>query len=187
MARLPSRAGPGLVCYTAVVQPLGAVLSNGAAPIGPGQWHSVRPPHGTPGTAILTRPEARAGPVTHAQKPRRKRKWWAVCWLLGSVLIPMAAERESDSAELPGSEALLDAVLRTLYDLGERISWEEAAKGSEMHPKAAGPRATRFPGAMPTGGLFPAAPPSPRPFHLLLGRPFALLLTVQERKIRAGY
>lgn len=119
MARLPSRAGPGLVCYTAVVQPLGAVLSNGAAPIGPGQWHSVRPPHGTPGTAILTRPEARAGPVTHAQKPRRKRKWWAVCWLLGSVLIPMAAERESDSAELPGSEALLDAVLRTLYDLGE--------------------------------------------------------------------
>lgn len=67
----------------------------------------------------MTRPEARAGPVTHAQKPRRKRKWWAVCWLLGSVLIPMEAERESDSAELPGSEALLDAVLRTLYDLGE--------------------------------------------------------------------
>lgn len=35
------------------------------------------------------------------------------------MLIPMEAERESDSAELPGSEALLDAVLRTLYDLGE--------------------------------------------------------------------
>lgn len=31
----------------------------------------------------------------------------------------MAAERESDSTEPPGSEALLDAVLRTLYDLGE--------------------------------------------------------------------
>lgn len=40
MARLPSRAGPGLVCYTAVVQPLGAVLSHGAAPVCPGQWHS---------------------------------------------------------------------------------------------------------------------------------------------------
>lgn len=58
MARLPSRAGPGLVCYASVVQPLGAVLSNGAAPTRPGQWHSVRPLHGTPGTAILTRPEA---------------------------------------------------------------------------------------------------------------------------------
>ncbi|XP_034378121.1 40S small subunit processome assembly factor 1 [Arvicanthis niloticus] len=31
----------------------------------------------------------------------------------------MAAERDSDSPEPPGSEALLDAVLRTLYDLGE--------------------------------------------------------------------
>ncbi|XP_028623556.1 uncharacterized protein C1orf131 homolog [Grammomys surdaster] len=31
----------------------------------------------------------------------------------------MAAERDSDSTEPPGSEALLDAVLRTLYDLGE--------------------------------------------------------------------
>ncbi|CAO2609397.1 Uncharacterized protein C1orf131 homolog [Lemmus lemmus] len=30
-----------------------------------------------------------------------------------------AAERDSDSAEPPGSETLLDAVLRTLYDLGE--------------------------------------------------------------------
>ncbi|XP_038168399.1 uncharacterized protein C1orf131 homolog [Arvicola amphibius] len=30
-----------------------------------------------------------------------------------------AAERESDSTEPPGSETLLDAVLRTLYDLGE--------------------------------------------------------------------
>lgn len=48
MARLPSLAGPGLVCYTAVVQPLGAVLSHGAAPVCPGQWHSVRPLHGTP-------------------------------------------------------------------------------------------------------------------------------------------
>lgn len=62
MARLPSLAGPGLVCYTAVVQPLGAVLSHGAAPVCPGQWHSVRPLHGTPGTAILTRPEAAQGP-----------------------------------------------------------------------------------------------------------------------------
>lgn len=62
MARLPSRAGPGLVCYAAVVQPLGAVLPNGAAPIRPGRWHSVRPPHGTPGTAILTRTEAAQGP-----------------------------------------------------------------------------------------------------------------------------
>ncbi|KAL6088523.1 hypothetical protein STEG23_024796, partial [Scotinomys teguina] len=31
----------------------------------------------------------------------------------------MAAERDSDSTETPGSETLLDAVLRTLYDLGE--------------------------------------------------------------------
>ncbi|OBS82536.1 hypothetical protein A6R68_23475 [Neotoma lepida] len=31
----------------------------------------------------------------------------------------MAAERESDSTEPSGSETLLDAVLRTLYDLGE--------------------------------------------------------------------
>ncbi|XP_021075609.1 uncharacterized protein C1orf131 homolog [Mus pahari] len=31
----------------------------------------------------------------------------------------MAAEHGSDSVEPPGSEALLDAVLRTLYDLGE--------------------------------------------------------------------
>lgn len=35
------------------------------------------------------------------------------------MLIPMAAEHDSDSVEPPGSEALLDAVLRTLYDLGE--------------------------------------------------------------------
>lgn len=37
--------------------------------------------------------------------------------------MPMAAAavtaRESDSAEPPGSETLLDEVLRTLYDLGE--------------------------------------------------------------------
>ncbi|KAL1785208.1 hypothetical protein HispidOSU_029973 [Sigmodon hispidus] len=31
----------------------------------------------------------------------------------------MAAEQEGDSVESPGSETLLDAVLRTLYDLGE--------------------------------------------------------------------
>lgn len=31
----------------------------------------------------------------------------------------MAAEQDSESTEPPGSEALLDAVLRTLYDLGE--------------------------------------------------------------------
>lgn len=65
-----------------------------------------------------------------------------------SVLIPMAAEHDSDSVEPPGSEALLDAVLRTLYDLGERSSWEEAAKDSETHPEAAGPRPTWSPGAM---------------------------------------
>lgn len=46
------------------------------------------------------------------------------------MLIPMAEERESDSTEPAGSETLLDAVLRTLYDLGERGSLEEAAKGS---------------------------------------------------------
>lgn len=60
----------------------------------------------------------------------------------------MAAEHDSDSVEPPGSEALLDAVLRTLYDLGERSSWEEAAKDSETHPEAAGPRPTWSPGAM---------------------------------------
>lgn len=77
MARLPSRAGPGLVCYAAVVQRLGAVLSNGAAPIRPGRWHSVRPPHGTPGATILARMEAAPSSVEHAQK-RRKRKRWIV-------------------------------------------------------------------------------------------------------------
>ncbi|XP_076428449.1 40S small subunit processome assembly factor 1 isoform X2 [Peromyscus maniculatus bairdii] len=118
MARLPSRAGPGLVCYAARVQRLGAVLSNGAAPICPGRWHSVRPPHGTPGAAILTRTEAAQGPVEHAQE-RRKRKWWVVGWIWRSVQSPMAAERESDSTEPPGSETLLNAVLRNLYDLGE--------------------------------------------------------------------
>ncbi|XP_028745615.2 uncharacterized protein C1orf131 homolog isoform X1 [Peromyscus leucopus] len=118
MARLPSRAGPGLVCYAARVQRLGAVLSNGAAPICPGRWHSVRPPHGTPGAAILTRTEAAQGPVEHAQE-RRKRKWWIVGWIWRSVQSPMAAERESDSTEPPSSETLLDAVLRNLYDLGE--------------------------------------------------------------------
>lgn len=73
-----------------------------------------------PGHRHLNQARGGAGPVTHAQKPRRKRKWWAVCWIPGSVLNPMAAERDSDSTEPPGSKALLDAVLRTLYDLGER-------------------------------------------------------------------
>lgn len=35
------------------------------------------------------------------------------------MLMAAAAELESDSAEPPGSETLLDEVLRTLYDLGE--------------------------------------------------------------------
>lgn len=60
--------------------------------------------------------------MTHAQKPRRKRKWWAVGGIRWSLQIPMAAEHDSNSVEPPGSEALLDAVLRTLYDLGERSS-----------------------------------------------------------------
>lgn len=152
MARLPSRAGPGLVCYAARVQRLGAVLSNGAAPICPGRWHSVRPPHGTPGAAILTRTEAAQGPVEHAQE-RRKRKWWVVGWIWRSVQSPMAAERESDSTEPPGSETLLNAVLRNLYDLGERGSREEAAEDGGT-PGHLGPaRVTRSPGAMPAGGL----------------------------------
>lgn len=154
MARLPSRAGPGLVCYAARVQRLGAVLSNGAAPICPGRWHSVRPPHGTPGAAILTRTEAAQGPVEHAQE-RRKRKWWVVGWIWRSVQSPMAAERESDSTEPPGSETLLDAVLRNLYDLGERGSREEAAEDGGT-PGHLGPaRVTRSPGAMPAGWTYP--------------------------------
>lgn len=61
MVRLPSRAGPGLVYYAAVEQRLGAVLSNGAAPSRPGRWHLGRPPHWTPGAAILARTEAAQG------------------------------------------------------------------------------------------------------------------------------
>lgn len=98
-----------------------------------------------------------------------------------------AAERESDSAEPLGSETLLDAVLRTLYDLGELGSREEAAEDSGTHPSrgrtARYPepaRVTRSPGAMPAR-LTPAVPPSLRPSHLHLGRPFALSLCGKEK------
>lgn len=101
-----------------------------------------------------------------------------------------AAERESDSAEPPGSETLLDEVLRTLYDLGELGSREEAAEDSRSHSsrgRTAGypepARVTRSPGAVPAR-LTPAAPPSLRPSHPHLGRPFALSLCGKEKSKR---
>lgn len=59
--------GAWALCYTSVVQPLGVDLPNWAAPTRPGRWLSVRPPHRTPGTAILTGPRRAPPPFPGAR------------------------------------------------------------------------------------------------------------------------
>ncbi|XP_051024937.1 uncharacterized protein C1orf131 homolog [Acomys russatus] len=69
----------------------------------------------------------------------------------------MAAERESESAEPPGSETLLDAVLRTLYDLGET---EGEAKQKRIRKKREKKRDTEMVTDMAAEPLPLPGPPS---------------------------
>lgn len=196
MVRLPSRAGPGLVYYAAVEQRLGAVLSNGAAPSRPGRWHSGRPPHGTPGAAILARTEAAQGlpRSTLRSAGSGSTAFWAV--FEDQCRCPWRRRRWRHENRTPRS--LLALRHSWMRCCGPSTTWVSLAperrrlRTTGRIPDAAGPRATRnrlgSPDLLaPCRRPYPCVPPSLRPSHPHLGRPFTLFLAVWERKIKTCY
>lgn len=106
---------------------LGAVLPRRAARPRLGRRHPLLPLRRTPGAAILTRTEAAPGPATRALAHRvgsrkcgpREARVSAGSGPERGGAARMAQEPGPGARAPAGSRALLDALLRNLYDFGE--------------------------------------------------------------------
>ncbi|XP_077607823.1 40S small subunit processome assembly factor 1 [Crocuta crocuta] len=112
---------------------LGAVLPRRAARPRPGRRHPLRLLLRTPGAAILTRTEAAPGPSTRTRSASElgsvgaaRRASRRAPHGTGVADLAMAQEQGLGSPAPPGSQTLLDSLLRNLYDFGE--TEDEAAQ-----------------------------------------------------------
>lgn len=166
--------GAWALCYTPVVQPLGVDLPNWAAPTRPGRWLSVRPPHRTPGTAILTGPRRAPPPVPRSTRRSRAGSGsglWA--GFGGPYRFPWRRRENPTPLSLPALRHCWTPCCgpsTTWVSVASERRWPRTAR---YIPDSAGARVTRSPGAMPAGLTLRRLP---------FGRPFALLLAVREGK-----